>query len=243
MTYQFAISPMFSIGSNGNQMPKNEPTRVLLIDSCQTFGQGLSEIIGQSVDLVPIGLVGDPERILGDEALHPIDVVIMDVDMCDKEGITLLQRLSARYSGLSILLISYNDWDIYLALARIVGASGFLHRNLPSKFLVSAIRQVKHGPIFTSDQLQRLERWEKGLGARLRNLRPREWQVMMLLFAGLGNREIGEKLRVSENTVEKHVSSILRIMEVDSRTLLLNYLYTNHLNVLIELEEVIKDYL
>jgi DNA-binding CsgD family transcriptional regulator len=68
-------------------------------------------------------------------------------------------------------------------------------------------------------------------------LRPREWQVLWCLMAGMRNHDIARQMSLSQNTVEKHISSVLQKLGLSSRTMLLAYILANHLDVLRQLTE------
>ena len=86
--------------------------------------------------------------------------------------------------------------------------------------------------IYTPEQFQRIATWEDAVGSGLRALRPREWQVLWCLMAGMRNHDIARQMSLSRYTVEKHISSILQKLGVSSRTMLLAYILTHHLDVL-----------
>jgi DNA-binding NarL/FixJ family response regulator len=124
------------------------------------------------------------------------------------------------------------DWDVYLAAAKGAGAGGFLLHSTPLPDLVRQIRRAGPGSRFTPEQEQRVLAWNRDVGERLGLLQPRERDVLRQVARGKTNRQIAEELHVSPHTVEKHVGSLLRKLGVSSRTALLAFILTHHLQAL-----------
>jgi len=128
-----------------------------------------------------------------------------------------------------VILLSYWDWDGYLAEAYAAGAAGFVLKRSGPDELANAVRASHSHRIFTLAQLQRIHRWESGVAAPLNSLAAREWDVLWEVVAGKSNREIALDLTLSESTVEKYVSTVLRKLNLASRSGLLAYVMRNRL--------------
>lgn len=205
--------------------------RALLVDGCATFRVGLHQALDAERDLEVVGQAGtgsDAMR-LGD-LLRP-DVAIVDVHLPDRSGLDVCRQLVSMGSVSSVLVLSNFDWDIYLAGAWAAGARGFLLKSAETREIVSALRQITWGDLYTEEQLQRVHFWGKSVGESLLSLALRELEVLRLVAAGRSNREIARLLELSENTVEKHVGSLLRKLGVSSRTGLLALILQHHLEV------------
>jgi len=216
----------------GSALRRLNPVRILLIDHSPTFRAGLRQAIEATRDLQVVCEVA-----IGGEIFLPgfsveADVAVIDADLPDRSCIEVGQRLITKYPRLSVLLLSYADWDVYLVAARAARAAGLLLRSTEPADLIESIRRAARAAIYTPDQLDRVKRWSEVLGIRLRTLGQREWQILWLVSEGMNNDDIARKLSLAENTVEKYVSSIYEKLGLHSRGKLLALILADHLEVL-----------
>ena len=204
----------------------------MLIDSCRVHCEGLRHKLDKLSWLRVVGTAETAEEIHSLERAPDADVALVDVDLVGESGIETCRWLLTQQPAIAVLILSYWDWDVYLAAAYAAGGAGFLLRSAPTSELVQAIGQVGHGPIFTDKQVERITTWRRTAGDQLATLAPREWDVLWLLSQGIANREIAHRLDLSENTIEKHVSSILHKLGVESRFALLAFIHRYHLDAL-----------
>lgn len=209
--------------------------RVLLVDDQPIIRQGLANLLESQSDLQ---VVGDAAN--GQEAIDQVsvlyntpnqpDVVLMDVRMPVVDGVAATKQLCADFPEIKILVLTTFDDTEYVQQAMQWGAKGYLLKQTPIQELVTAIRAVDQGythmgpGLFekTMGSSQTLEQSsissELVIPEKLRSLSPREQQVLQLIVTGLNNREIGEKLFISERTVRNHVTSILSQLQLRDRT-------------------------
>lgn len=204
--------------------------RVFLADNCLTFRDGLELAIKQSKNLQIVGRACSAEDVFKNNTLIPADVAVVDIDLPGQSGFEVCQQLLQLAPAMSVVLISYNDWDIYLLAAQTIHSKGLLLRSQPTHELIAAIEKAFSRSIFTTEQLERIQNWRNTTGALLKNLGKREWQVLQQVALGRSNREIATLLEVAKNTVEKHVSNILEKLGLDSRAMIMIFIYTNHLD-------------
>jgi len=158
------------------------------------------------------------ERII--PALAP-DVMILDVRLPDGSGIEVCRRIRSRNPEIqAIILTSYDDDDALFA-ALMAGAAGYVMKQIKAFDLVEAVRRVAAGqslldPAVTARVLDRLRRPLEP--NRLDALTEREREILTLIAEGLTNRQIGERLYISEKTVKNYVSSLLAKLGVERRT-------------------------
>ena len=139
------------------------------------------------------------------------DVVLLDLELTDGSGLTVLRELE----GPKILVLTAFDNDEELMDALRSGAAGYLLKGTRSEDIVSAVRRVAAGETVVDPRLAGRVATRLAQGPPVS---PRENEVLKLLGDGLSNREIGERLSVTERTVKFHVSSLLAKLEAENRT-------------------------
>ncbi|GIJ81379.1 DNA-binding response regulator, NarL/FixJ family, contains REC and HTH domains [Micromonospora phaseoli] len=198
------------------------PIRVLLADDHHLVRTGFRVILEVEDDIEVVGEAADGERAVGmARALRP-DVVLMDVEMPGVDGLAATRRISAdadEPGGPAVLILTTFDRDDYLFAALRAGASGFLLKNGTPETLIEAIRVVARGDGLLAPELTRrviatFARPGAATGglapeAALRDLTPREREVLVLIAGGASNAEIAAALHLGEATVKSHVSRVL----------------------------------
>ncbi|MGJ9414474.1 response regulator [Aeromicrobium sp. CF4.19] len=199
----------------------SERTTVLLVDDQELIRVGFAMILDVEEDIEVVGEARDGRQAVQRVAETSPDVVLMDVQMPDMDGIEATQRVVAEYPGTKVLILTTFDDDAYLFAALQAGASGFLLKNCPPEDLVSAIRLAARGhsllaPEVTHRVIARsTSRVLRDKDARVEELTERERDVLVAMASGQSNAEIAESLFVSNATVKSHVSRILT--KLDSR--------------------------
>ena len=153
------------------------------------------------------------------------DVILLDVDMPGMSGLQLIRELRPRLPDTQIVMLSVSGDDRNVLEAMRHGAAGYLTKDLGPEALQRAVRGIRQGDLAMSRRMaaRTLKRFiEGGAGgtgetSALGVLSSRELQVLGNLADGLTDREIAEALVISPRTVESHVSSILRKLEVRNR--------------------------
>jgi len=211
---------------------RSHPLRILLIDTSPTFRAGLRQAVERTPDLQIVSEATSGAELYAPGFLLDADVAVIDADLPDQSCIEVGRWLITQRPATAVLLLSYSDWDVYLVAARAARAAGLILRSTEPSQLISALRQAASAPIFTIEQLERIQHWSQSLGVRLRALGQREWQILWLLGEGLSNDDIAKRLSLTENTVEKHVGSIYEKLGLHSRGKLLALILADHLDVL-----------
>jgi len=136
-------------------------------------------------------------------------------------GFSGLMYLRAQYPGLPIVVVSANDDPAVIRRCMEFGASGFIPKTLGVEALREAVARVLKGEVWTPpdvDLAGGADAETSTMIARLSTLTPQQVRVLMMLSAGLLNKQIAYELGVSEATVKAHVSAILQKLGVESRT-------------------------
>ncbi|MBV7505729.1 response regulator transcription factor [Bacillus sp. sid0103] len=211
-------------------------TKIVIIDDHQLFREGVKRILEfeKSFQVVSEGDDGCEALRLVEE-FQP-DVVIMDINMPQKNGVEATRELVEKYPDTKIIILSIHDDENYVTHALQTGAIGYLLKEMDADALIEAVKVVADGgsylhPKVTHNLVNEYRKLAAGVarsgGAYLQSMeirRPlhlltrRECEVLQMLADGKSNRGIGEALFISEKTVKNHVSNILQKMNVNDRT-------------------------
>lgn len=195
------------------------PIRVLICDDHFMVRQGLATYFGLQDDFDVVGEAADGRKAVEMVRQLKPDVVLMDLMMPELDGLSALRELKGTGARV-IILTSFLDLEKAMSCIE-EGALGFLTKDIEPADLVDAIRAVHRGePRLHPEVMKRLMvRTAQPHQPRRRELlTPRELDVLRALAHGLTNREIAEKLVISETTVKTHISSILSKLQLTDRT-------------------------
>ena len=199
---------------------------VLLVDDHSLFRDGLRALLERQEGLVVVGEAGDAEagiRLAGE--LRP-DVILMDLHMPGRSGIDAIREIVARRPDARVIALSMYHDDELVESAVLAGARGYLLKDERAAALVEGIRVVAAGGVAIEphvgsrllDEYRRLATEAGRARPADHLLSPRELDVLELLSAGLSNRQIAEKLYLSEQTVKNLLTSIYQKLGVQNRT-------------------------
>ncbi len=201
----------------------NAAIRVLVVDDLKLIRQGLQLLLADERLVAVVGeAVNGRSAIAQVEQLHP-DVVLMDIEMPDMDGVEATRHICDRFEHVKVLILSVDDDDEYVAQALRYGAAGYLLKNTPADEIAFAIQAVHKGymhlgPGIGQKVIAQLPDPALHAPHRWKKLTPREQEILQLIARGANNREIAQRLCISEKTVKNHVSSILHRLDLRDRT-------------------------
>lgn len=199
--------------------------RVMLVDDHALVRSAVRGAL-DAPDIEVVAEASSAEAAL-DEALRARpDIILLDVDMPGMSGLQLIRELRPRLPDTQIVMLSVSGDDRNVVEAMRHGAAGYLTKDLGPEALQRAVRGIRQGDLAMSRRMaaRTLRRFIEGgasavagADSPLAALSSRELQVLGNLADGLTDREIADALVISPRTVESHVSSILRKLEVRNR--------------------------
>lgn len=198
------------------------PIRILIADDHPVFRFGLKALLESQPDMVVVGEAeSGEEAVTMSRALAP-DVVLMDVNMPDLNGIDATRRITALSADIAVLIITMFD-DETVLMAMQAGASGYVLKGAQGLETLRAVRAVANGEVIFSPGVaeQMLHLFRRGAKKREQEpfpeLTPREREVLALLAQGLTNQAIADKLVLSPKTIRNQTSIIFGKLQVASR--------------------------
>lgn len=207
------------------QRPK---IRLLIADDHAVVRSGLRSILESEDDIEVVGEAADGHQALEmAQELLP-DVILMDINMGDWDGVTATRRVrNSVPSSRVIVLTNYDEDNLVFSSIR-AGASGYLLKEVSGNQLTNAIRTVADGfsLIYPSVARRVLDEFGRLRGGTApidddqgySDLTPREREVLKLIASGRANKEIGTELGITERTVKTHISNIFSKLQLTDRT-------------------------
>ncbi len=203
---------------------------VFIVDDNPSHSAGIKQLLELQSDYQVAGIATN-----GDDALKrlkdsKVDVVLMDMNMPEVDGVSAIQQLSSLNPNLKILaLTGYDDPDlIYRAMKN--GAKGYILKTMVTSQLISAIEEILNGKVYLPpilatkffdefhSRVGKAGRPDPAKQALLGYLTTREKEVLKLLTEGITYKGVADKLVISETTVKTHVNNIFQKLQVNDRT-------------------------
>jgi DNA-binding NarL/FixJ family response regulator len=198
---------------------------VLLVDDHILFRKGIASLINSRDDLKVVGEAGDGLEAMEKARQLKPDVVLLDVNMPRQGGLETVKLLKQEMPQLMIVMLTVSDEDNHLFEAIKNGAKGYLLKNLEPQQLFRLLDGLRNGEAAISGTMAAKILQEFRTPSPPENqpveavdeLTPREVEVLEQVVKGYTNKEIGEALFITENTVKIHLRNILEKLQVQNR--------------------------
>ena len=188
--------------------------RVLSVDDHPLLREGLAAIINNQPDMLLVAQASNAQEAMQEYRKHRPDVTLMDLRLPDKSGIDAMIAVRAEFPEARVIMLTTFEGDVEIQRALEAGARGYMLKSMPPKELVEVIRQVHAGK----------KRIPAQLAAQLaehlsdEDLTAREIEVLNQIAGGNRNRDIAEKLFITEETVKVHIKHIMDKLGANDRT-------------------------
>jgi DNA-binding NarL/FixJ family response regulator len=188
--------------------------RVLSVDDHPLLREGIAAIINSQQDMVMVAQASTGREAIQLFRQHLPDVTLMDLRMPDLTGIDALSAIRGEFPEARIVMLTTFEGDVEIQRSLAAGARGYVLKTMPPKELVEVIRQVHAGR----------KRIPQEIAAQLaehfadERLTEREVDVLQHVAGGNRNRDIAERLMISEETVKVHVKHIMEKLGASDRT-------------------------
>jgi len=237
------IRAMTNGNGAGSPQEPDKPIRIVIADDHPIFREGLKFLLGTQQDFQMVAEVGNGDDVIDTiEKLQP-DILLLDLRMPGTHGLTILERLQAAKitSTKVIVLTASEDKNEYIQAMKL-GTSGIVLKQSPTDLLLKSIRKVYAGEIWLDSnttaavirQFATGDEETPGDSNRVRGRSPlsqREREIVSLVAQGFKNKEMAEKMFISEQTVKNHLHNIFDKLGVSDRLELALYAIHKKLNV------------
>jgi DNA-binding NarL/FixJ family response regulator len=188
--------------------------RVFSVDDHALLREGITTLINNQPDMLLVGEAANGREAVEGFREHQPDVVLMDVRLPDMTGIEAMIAIRNDFAEARFIMVTTSEGDVEIRRALEAGARGYILKSMPPKDLVEAIRQVHAGK----------KRIPPEIAAHLaehysdETLTTREIEVLKQIGGGNRNRDIAERLFISEETVKVHIKHIMEKLGASDRT-------------------------
>lgn len=196
--------------------------RVFIVDDHPLVQEGLRSLLREEKEIELCGYAMTATSCLGFFASNTADVILMDIELPDMNGIDLCKEIKSKYPGIMVLGLSTFNQGSYVTKMMENGASGYVLKNADKEELLEAIRIVNKGKTYLS--------FEAGQAMRKIHASPqvplitrREKEILTLIAEGFTNPEIAEKIFVSPSTVDSHRKNLLAKLDVKNTAALVKF--------------------
>jgi DNA-binding NarL/FixJ family response regulator len=192
----------------------SSPIRVLAADDHPLVRQGIAGLIGVQPDMTLVAEAGTGPEAIQQFRTHRPDVTLMDLQMPELNGLDALIAIRAEFPGARVIMLTTFEGDVHILRALKAGAQGYLLKSTLHSELLRTIRAVHAGKESLSPEVSFQVAEHLGDDA----LTPAEIAVLRLIADGNANKQIGDQLGVTEDTVKGRVKSILSKLNANDRT-------------------------
>ncbi|MBO0933346.1 LuxR C-terminal-related transcriptional regulator [Fibrella aquatilis] len=196
--------------------------QLLIIDDHRLFADGLRFMLAQTPAYAVAGMVHTVAEVMPFLARHPVDLLLLDVDLPDGSGIELAEVVRAVYPTLPMLAVSMLDDISSVRRMMQAGATGYCVKSAGYDELLAGLACVSAGtPYLPAAYLQQLQNRQHGLDRT--SLTDREVDIVQLVAQGIANHQIADRLCLSTRTVETHRKNIYRKLGVHNNVELIRF--------------------
>lgn len=197
--------------------------RLVLADDHAVVRKGIREFLEQDPAIRVVAEAQDGAEAVALVAREHPEVAVLDIQMPRLNGLEATRQLKHDFPNLGVLIVTAYDDDPYIFAALQAGANGYLLKTASSDEIIQAVHAIAEGesalsPAVAKKLVQRAAGSDMGRDETIEPLTERELEVLRLAGRGLGNKQIGAALAISDRTVQGHLANIYAKLHVSTRT-------------------------
>lgn len=198
------------------------PVKVILADDHSMIREGIKQLLEITGEFEVVGEAADGVECLALLKKVKADILLLDINMPNMNGLQVLEKLNKTQYDIKVMILTVHNEIEYLIKAIDIGIDGYLLKDSGSAELKKAIFSIYNGEKYVQPELtpllnQKLVEKESDLD-KIHSLTKRELQILKLIAEGLFNKEIGDRLNISERTVKNHVFNLFKKIDAADRT-------------------------
>ena len=201
-----------------------EAIRLLLADDHTVLRQGMAQVLDMQPDIDVVAQADNGQEAVRLVAKHRPDIVLMDINMPEMDGVEAAARITADYPDTGVIILTMYRRDDYVFEAIKAGANGYLLKEVELDELLAAVRSVAQGEAVIDSAIASrvLAEFRRPQPSDEEEAEPdlpeRDVEILRLLAQGLSNQEIADRMYIAEKTVRNRLSGIFRRLHLDNRT-------------------------
>lgn len=193
--------------------------KILIADNHPIVRLGIKEVLNTVPDFEVLGEVSTTTELFNTLSKASPDVVILEMDIPEINGIASLRKIKKEYPDVKVLIYSGQSEDVYALSTIRAGAFGYLSKTSELDYIISAVKKVSQGKMFITNELAQRLAFDEGTQKQrrfFRKLSTREVEVLKLLASGKRNKDVAEGLNLNEKTVSTYKSRLMKKLNVDN---------------------------
>lgn len=213
--------------------------KIMIVDDHALIREGIGQILELEDDISVVAHAGDGEEAILKAIKYKPDIVLLDINMPKLNGIETLRRFKDLGIKSKVIMLTINEDRQYILETLKIGAEGYILKDSDADSLIRGIRQVAMGQKYIQPSVKELvdispdsdSCHNDGL-QKINSLTKREYEVLTLVADGLNNKDVANRLYISEKTVKNHVSNIFKKLELNDRVQATIFSYKNNIKTL-----------
>lgn len=193
--------------------------KVMMVDDHPLVYQGLESVIEHDADLQLVGLATNTTLAASMYASLKPDIVLVDLRLPGESGLKFIKQMRQQGASAKLIVLTSSSWPDEVTEALALGVDGYILKDTMPDDLILAIKRVWSGRKYYDPRVAEIAvARSSSIAHVLKDLTEREIEVLRELATGASNRQIAERLFITENTVKKHISAILTKLSLEDRT-------------------------
>jgi len=208
---------------------------VLIADDHALIREGIKQILELEEDIHVVGQANNGEEAFELASKLEPDIILLDINMPKTNGIEALRRFKDMGITSKVIILTIHEDREYILKTLKLGANGYMLKDSSANSLIEGIRRVAKGENYIQSSVADLvsassdDSMEDKSIEQINSLTNREYEVLMLIAEGLNNKDIAERLYISEKTVKNHISNIFKKLELNDRVQAAIFAYKNNI--------------